>query len=168
MTLSFIPTLGTMILGLLAGGVIHSARSISEKVRWLAIVGVISLAAGWLLGATGICPVVKRIWTPSWVLFSGGSCFLLMAAFLALIDLRGWRAWSFPLVVIGMNSIAAYVMAEWLFYAFIRDALRRHISASFFEMFGASYAPFMLGTCVVLTFWLILFWMYRRRIFLRI
>ena len=167
-TLSFIPTLGTMILGLLTGGILRSPRSTLEKVRWLAIAGVISLAAGWLIGAVGICPVVKRIWTPSWVLFSGGWCFLFMAAFLALIDLRGWRAWSFPLVVIGMNSIAAYVMSEWLFYPFIRDAFRRHVSAGFFEMFGAAYAPFVLGTCVVLTFWLILFWMYRRRIFLRI
>ena len=167
-TLSFIPTLGTMILGLLAGGILQSTRSTLEKIRWLAIAGVISLAAGWLLGALGICPVVKRIWTPSWVLFSGGWCFLLMAAFLALIDLHGWRKWSFPLVVIGMNSIAAYVMSEWLFYAFFRDAFRRHVSTGFFEMFGAVYAPFVLGTCVVLTFWLILFWMYRRRIFLRI
>ncbi len=167
-TLSFIPTLGTMILGLLTGGILKSARSTWEKVRWLAIAAFISLATGWLLGALGICPVVKRIWTPAWVLFSGGWCFAFMAAFLALIDLRGWRAWSFPLVVIGMNSIAAYVMAEWLFYAFIRDAWKRHVSARFFEMFGTAYAAFVLGTCVVLTFWLILFWMYRRRIFLRI
>ena len=167
-TLSFIPTLGTMILGLLAGGVLRSARSTWEKVRWLAIAGIISLAAGWLLGALGVCPVVKRIWTPSWVLFSGGWCFLFMAAFLALIDLRGWRAWSFPLVVIGMNSIAAYVMSEWLFADFFRQAFQRHISARFFEMFGAAYAPFVVGSCVVLTFWLILFWMSRRRIILRI
>ena len=167
-TLSFIPTLGTMILGLLTGGILKSSRTTLEKVRWLAIAGVISLAAGWLLGAVGICPVVKRIWTPSWVLFSGGWCFLFMAAFLALIDLRCWRAWSFPLVVIGMNSIAAYVMSEWLFADFFRQAFQRHISVRLFEMFGAAYAPFVLGSCVVLTFWLILFWMYRRRIFLRI
>ena len=136
--------------------------------RWLAIAGVICVAAGWLLGALGICPVVKRIWTPAWVLFSGGWCFLLMAAFLALIDFHGWRAWSFPLVVFGMNSIAAYVMTESPFAGFIRDALRRHVSAGFFEMFGASYAPLVLGACVVLTLWLILFWMFRRKIFLRI
>jgi predicted acyltransferase len=166
-TLSFIPTLGTMILGLLAGGVLRSERAAWEKVRWFAIAGAISLASGWLLGAFGICPVVKRIWTPSWVLFSGGWCLLLMAAFFALIDVRGWRAWAFPLVVIGMNSIAAYVI-DGLWPGFIRDALRRHISTGFFEMFGASYTPFVLGSCVVLTLWLILFWMYRRKIFLRI
>ena len=119
-TLSFIPTLGTMILGLLAGGVLCGTRSTLEKLRWLAIAGVICLATGWLLGALGICPVVKRIWTPNWVLFSGGWCFLLMVAFLALIDFHGWRAWSFPLVVFGMNSIAAYVMYESPFAGFSR------------------------------------------------
>ena len=71
-------------------------------------------------------------------------------------------------MVIGMNSIAAYVMSEWLFADFFRLAFQRHISARSFEIFGAPYVPFVLGSCVVLTFWLILFWMYRRKIFLRI
>ena len=67
-----------------------------------------------------------------------------------------------------MNSIAAYVMSEWLFADFFRQAFQRHISARFFEMFGTPCAPFVIGSCVVFTVWLILFWMYRRRIFLRI
>ena len=70
--------------------------------------------------------MVKRIWTPSWVLFSGGWCFLLLAAFYTVLDIWRLRAWAFPLVVIGMNSIAAYCMAH-LFEGFIHDALRRHV-----------------------------------------
>jgi predicted acyltransferase len=165
-TLSFIPTLGTMILGLLAGEALRSSRSSPEKIRWLAVAGIIGLASGWLLGAIGICPVVKRIWTPSWVLFSGGWCFLGMAAFYALIDVRGWRRWAFPLVVIGMNSIAAYCM-DHLFAGFIRDSWQTHLHKETFERFGA-YAPFLLGTCVVITLWLILYGMWRKKIFLRI
>jgi len=65
-----------MVLGLLAGGVLKSDRSPRAKRRWLVIAGVSSLAAGWTLGALGICPVVKRIWTPGFVLWSGGFCFL--------------------------------------------------------------------------------------------
>ena len=65
LTLSFIPTLGTMILGLIAGGVLRSERSHKAKARWLVIAGLIGLASGWLIGWLGICPVVKRIWTPS-------------------------------------------------------------------------------------------------------
>ena len=80
--------------------------------------GVLGLVAGWGLGELGICPVVKRIWTPSWVLYSGGFCFLFLAAFYAVLDLLGVRSWAFPLRVIGMNSIAAYCMAA-LFEDFI-------------------------------------------------
>ena len=166
-TLSFIPTLATMILGVRAGAVLRSERASGEKVRWLVIAGIIALAVGWLLGALGVCPVVKRIWTPSWVLFSGGWCLLILASFHALVDLRGWRAWAFPLVVLGMNSIAAYV-ADHLFPSFIRDVLKCHLGPNFFKIFGDAYAPFVLGSGVVLTLWLMMFWMYRRKIFLRI
>ena len=166
-TLSFLPTLATMLLGVRAGSVLRGGRAAGEKVRWLAMAGVIALAGGWLLGALGVCPVVKRIWTPSWVLFSGGWCLLILAAFYAIVDLRGWRAWAFPLVVLGMNSIAAYV-ADHLFPQFIRDALKCHLGANFFKMFGDAYAPFVLGSGVVLALWLMMFWMYRRKIYLRI
>ena len=101
-TLSFIPTLGTMILGLFAGKVLRSDRAGLAKVRWLAIAGVIGVAGGWLLGAAGICPVVKRIWTPSWVIFSGGWAFLILAGFYLLLDIWPRRGWAFPLMVVGM------------------------------------------------------------------
>jgi len=166
-TLSFIPTLGTMILGLIAGEILRSPRTNSEKLRWFAIVGIAGLALGWLLGAVGICPVVKRIWTPSWVLFSGGWCFLGLAAFYGLVDVRGWRRWAFPLIVIGMNSIAAYVM-DHLFRDFLHDAWKRHLGAKTFEIFGPAYAPFLLGACVIGSLWLILYAMWRKKIFLRI
>ena len=81
-TLNFVPLLGTMILGLVAGDVLRSARDPWAKVRWFFVAGGALLAAGWSLGALGVCPVVKTIWTPSWVLFSGGWCFLFLATFL--------------------------------------------------------------------------------------
>lgn len=166
-TLSFIPTLGTMVLGLLAGSVMRDTRPPAEKIRWLVIAGVAGLAAGWLLGFTGICPVVKRIWTPSWVLFSGGWCCLLLAAFYAIIEVRGIGGWAFPLRVIGMNSIAAYTMAH-LFDGFIGRNLRTHLGKDFFAFAGQPYEPFVHGAAVLFFLWLILFWMYRRKIFLRI
>ena len=73
------------------------------------------------IGALGICPVVKRIWTPSWTLFSGGWCLLLTAAFYVVIEIWNRRAWAFGLLVIGMNSIAAYCIAH-LFDDFISKA----------------------------------------------
>jgi len=62
--------------------------------------------------------VVKRIWTPCWTLFSGGLCFLFLAGFCWIVETRGYRKWAFPLIVIGMNSMAAYLIAH-LFDRFI-------------------------------------------------
>jgi predicted acyltransferase len=166
-TLSFIPTLATMILGLLAGGVLRSARTAPAKVCWLVAAGLVGLAAGWLLGAAGICPVVKRIWTPSWVLFSGGWAFLILAAFYELLDILPRRAWAFPLMVVGMNSIAAYLIAH-LCEGFISQALPRHLGRGWFTWAGPPYEPLLHGAGVLLVEWYILWWMYRRKIFLRI
>ena len=166
-TLSFIPTLATMILGLLAGGVLRRTGSGPMKVAWLAIAGCIGLACGWGLGELGICPVVKRIWTPSWVLYSGGWCFLFLAALFAVLDIAKVRFWAFPLRVIGMNSIAAYCMAG-LFESFIARNLTTHLGDKPFAVAGHAFEPLLHGAGVLLVLWLILFWMYRRKLFLRI
>jgi heparan-alpha-glucosaminide N-acetyltransferase len=166
-TLSFIPTLGTMILGLIAGEVLRSARPPAARVRWLVVAGVSLMAAGWLLGALGINPVVKRIWTPSFTLWSGGVCMLILAAAYQVIDVMGHRRWAFPLVVIGMNSIAAYCLFE-LTARFVGVSLDTHLGTAPFRVAGDPYLPFLHGVCVVLVLWLVLFWMYRRRLFLRI
>jgi len=166
-TLSFIPTLGTMILGLIAGGILRSDRPGWTKVRVFVLLSGLGLLLGTLLGLFGVCPVVKRIWTPSWVLFSGGWCFFLLAVLYACMDLIGYRRWAFPLVVIGMNSIAAYCIAH-LFDGFVATNLATHLGASAFKIFGGPFEPFVHGAAVLLVFWLILYWMYRRKLFLRI
>ena len=166
LTLSFIPTLGTMILGLVAGRWLRASAPRIPMKRLL-LAGVIGIAAGSLLHITGICPVVKRIWTPSWTLFSGGICFLFLAAFSWVVDVKGYRKWAFPLVVIGMNSIAAYMIAH-LFERFIVDSFSINLGPHAFQIFGTGLEPFVEGTAVLLVFWLILFWMYRRKLFLRI
>ncbi len=166
-TLSFIPTLGTMILGLLAGGVLKSDRTPASRVRWFLVAGALGIASGWLLGAVGLCPVVKRIWTPSFTLWSGGICMLFLAAFYVVVDVRGEKRWAFPLVVVGTNSIAAYGM-DHLFKSFIEQNLRTHLGPDFFHALGAAYAPLLEGMAVLAVLWLILLWMYRRRLFLRI
>jgi heparan-alpha-glucosaminide N-acetyltransferase len=152
-TLSFIPTLATMILGLLAGGILRSKRTPRERVRWFLAAGAVGIVAGWLMGALGLCPVVKRIWTPSFTLWSGGICLLFLAAFYEVIDVRGRRRWAFPLVVIGMNSIAAYCM-DHLFLKFIEQDLSTHLGPGFFFALGDAYAPLLEGVAVLLVLWL--------------
>jgi predicted acyltransferase len=166
LTLSFIPTLGTMILGLIAGQWLRASAPRIPMKRLLAA-GAIGVVSGLALHYSGICPVVKRIWTPSWTLFSGGLCFFFLAVFCWLTEVKGWRKWAFPLVVIGMNSIAAYCIAH-LFDGFIGSSLKTHLGADAFKVFGQAYEPLVHGALVLLMMWLLLFWMYRRKIFLRI
>ncbi len=166
-TLSFIPTLGTMILGLLAGSVLRSDRPPWHTVRWLLYAGALGLATGWSFNALGICPSVKRIWTPSWTLFSGGWCFLLLAGLYALMDVGGWRKWAYWLQVFGMNSIFAYCMAH-LWEGFIRSSFGIHFGKHVFDAFGTDYQALLSGACVLLTYWLILWWMARQKIFVKI
>ncbi len=166
LTLSFIPTLATMILGLVAGRWLRAAAPRIPMKRLL-IPGAGGIAAGLLLHVTGICPVVKRIWTPSWTLFSGGACFLFLAGFCWVIEVRGYKKWSFPLVVIGMNSIAAYVIAHF-FEEFIVDSFHINLGPHVFQIFGTALEPLTQGAVVLLTYWLLLFWMQRRKLFLKI
>jgi len=166
-TLSFIPTLATMTLGLLTGEWLRSNRSKAEKLRGLASAGIALVLAGLILQWAGICPIVKRIWTSSYTLYSGGLVILMLAGFYALIDWKGWRRWAFPLIVVGMNSIAIYVMS-WTMQDFVRTALRTHFGAVISALASPALLPVAYGIGVMLIFWMILFWMYRRKIFLRI
>ena len=165
-TLSFIPTLATMILGLIAGGWLRAPGRPWEKVRHFAAVGLALLAAGSLLDATSACPNVKRIWTPAWVLFSGGWCLLLLAAFAALLDTGRGGGWAYPLVVIGANSIAAYV-ATGLLKPFIRDSFKTHFGQNVFAQF-APYDELATGAAVLSVLWLGLWWMYQRKVFIKV
>src|SRR5262249_28793330 len=100
-TLSFIPTLATMILGLLTGEWLKSARSKEQKLLGLAIAGGALIMLGLLCQWAGICPIVKRVWTSSYTLYSGGWVLLILAGLYSLIEWKGWRDWAFPLVVVG-------------------------------------------------------------------
>ena len=166
-TLSFIPTLATMILGLLTGEWLKSAKSKADKLRGLVIAGVGLVLAGLLSQWAGICPIVKRIWTSSYTLYSGGLVILMLAGFYALIDWKGWRSWAFPLIVVGMNSIAIYVMS-WTMEDFFRTALQTHFGGVISALVSPTLIPIAYGIGVILIFWLTLYWMYRRKIFLRI
>jgi predicted acyltransferase len=167
LTLSFIPSLATMIFGLLAGGLLRRDMPGMAKVRLLVIYGVAGLLAGTVLHFLGICPIVKRIWTPSWTLFSAGWVTLILAGVYYVVDLRGYRRWAFPLLVVGMNSIAMYVLVH-VAHDYITRSLTIHLGRGVFEAFGPAFTPITLGAATLLIFWGILYWMYRNRVFVRI
>lgn len=167
LTLNFIPSLATMIFGLLAGGLLRSTRGGTDKLRVLLLYGVAGIALGAALQALGVCPIVKRIWTPSWTLFSAGWVALLLAGIYWVVDLKGYRGWAFPLVVIGMNSIAMYLLVH-VATDYVTRSMLIHFGPRPFNAFGAAFAPVLLGAGTLLVFWLILWWMYRQRVFVRI
>lgn len=167
-TLSFIPTLGTMLLGLIAGGWLRrDDLTNAQKLQRLALAGGLGLLAGTVLDLTGICPNVKRIWTPAWVLFSGGWCCLLLAGFYGLCDVLQRRTWAFPLVVVGANSIFMYFIAH-LWDRFFFTNLKTHLGQDFWTRTAGAYAPFVEGLVVLLLLWSCCAWLWRRRIFIRI
>jgi heparan-alpha-glucosaminide N-acetyltransferase len=167
LTLNFVPSLATMIFGLLAGGLLQSARSPGAKVRSLIVYGLAGIALGWALHALGICPLVKRIWTPSWTIFSAGWVALLLAAFYYVIDVLGHRRWAWPLLVVGANSIAIYVIVH-IATDYVIRSFRIHLGSVVFDRIAPPFQPIALGAAALMVFWLILVWMYRNKLFVRI
>lgn len=182
-TLSFIPTLGTMVLGLLAGQWLRRGDVTPTRRFWTLVgMGLAGLLAGTVLDRTGLCPSVKRIWTPSWVLFSGGWCAIFLALFHALVDVHGWRRAFFPFVVVGMNSIFMYVIAH-LWDGFFKANTTNHLNTlvmavhgpraldggrTFWTLLAGPYAPFVQGATVLFLLWLCCYWLWKRKVFIRI
>ena len=166
LTLSFIPTLATMLLGLAAGRWLVE-NPLAIPIRRFLIAAAILLASGLLLHFTGVCPIVKRIWTPAWTLWSGGVCFLFLAAFSWFVDVKKNTRVVFPLVVVGMNSIAAYLIAH-LFEDFVISSFQINLGMRVLNVFGAAVEPVLVGALTLGVYWLILHWMFRNKVFLRI
>jgi heparan-alpha-glucosaminide N-acetyltransferase len=167
LTLSFVPSLTTMILGLLAGGLVREGPRVPATAWRLAAWGAAGIALGLVLHVLGVCPLVKRIWTPSWAVFSAGWAALFLAGWYAAIDLRGWTRLAFPFVVVGMNSIAMYVIVH-VADRYTMEALHVHLGTAPFAWLGPSFVPVLTGLTALAIFWCVLLWMYRRRIFLRL
>lgn len=166
-TLSFIPTLATMILGLFAGNWLREETDNAANLKRFLITGLALLTLGFILDATGVCPNVKRIWTPTWVIFSGGWCFLLLALFHFVVDMKGKANWFFFLHIIGLNSIAAYVLAHTVI-SFIDENVRTNISQNYDLIFGTPYQTLVSGFVILMFEWLILRWMFRKKLFIKI
>lgn len=166
-TLSFIPTLCTMILGLLAGNILHSEKTNIEKLKLFLSFGIGGIILGLLFNYSGICPNVKRIWTPTWVIFSGGMCYLFLAFFYWTIDVLQKGRYVTWLIVIGMNSIAAYVMAHTV-DNYISKQLFTHLGRNYNAILGLPYQTLIHGSFILFFEWLILNWMYKKKVFIKI
>ena len=140
-TLNFIPSLATMLFGLMAGTVLRSEAGDRKKLKWLFVAGGICFVASMAVDTTiwpsaisdalgakwTLCPAVKRIWTPTWAVFSTGWTLWILAAFYLVIDIWQFRRWSWALAVVGVNSITMYMMSQ-LMRGFTRSSLKTHLA----------------------------------------
>ncbi len=162
-TLNFVPSIITMTLGLLSGELLRSDASPAQKTRALLRQGTLCVILGVTLGFT-CCPLVKRIWTPSWAIYSGGIATLLLAAFYWIIDLRKLQTWSRPLQIVGINSIAIYLAAQ-LLSPWIRTTAKTYLGTS---LFSGTFGIVAERSVTLAALWLLCFYLYRNRFFIRI
>lgn len=163
-TLNFIPAIVTMLMGLMSGQVLKN-KSISDhtKLKHLFAAAAACLLLGAVLGMT-VCPVIKKIWTPSWTLYSGGWVIGLLALSYWIIDVKKWNGWVFPFVIVGLNPLAMYLLGM-MGKGGVTAALKRHLPDAWFV---GNHGPVVLACLIVILFWLILLWMYRKKVFLRL
>ena len=158
--LSTIPTISTTLLGVLIGELLMSARSKQTKAKLVGGIGFACIAIGY--AASLAVPVVMKMWTTSYGLMSAGWACLMLLFFYWLIDIRGYRKWAFPLTVIGMNAIFIYMFSSLIHLGPIVDVFTRGIA----RVLPNSELLFQ-QVAVLAVEWLILFWMYKRRIFIK-
>ncbi|MFO1093001.1 MAG: hypothetical protein U0992_06770 [Planctomycetaceae bacterium] len=172
-TLNFIPSIGTTLLGILCGQLLLSSAGKGRKLLLLLGGGAICLALGLVAGEYA-CPIVKRIWTPSWVLFSGGYVIWMLALFYFLFDVLPLKVLAFPLAVLGTNSLAVYLMGEMLRGWTREKVVKIHFTGLLETIFGPErlqdnmFGPIIFATATVLVFWVVALWMYQRKIFVRL
>jgi predicted acyltransferase len=159
--ISNIPAIASCMLGALAGHWLRTAYSQKRKLLGLVVAGVASLGVGLLWSLT--FPIVKNIWSSSFVLFAGGWSLLLLALFYGIIDILGYRKWAFVFTVIGANSITIYLARH--FFNFREVGLI--FTHGFINSIGA-WRPFTIELGSVVAGWLFLYYLYRQKIFLRV
>ncbi len=162
-TLNFIPSFVTMLMGLMCGQVLKSnSLTDSVKLRKLLIAAAACFVAG-IVWSFLSCPIVKKLWSPSWTLYSGGYVIAALALFYWIIDVKKWKAWVFPFVVVGLNPLTMYYLGQ-VCKSFTVRTLKTHLPDVWFT---GAFGPVVEALLVVAVFWLILWWMFRNKVFVR-
>jgi predicted acyltransferase len=154
-----LPTISTTILGMLIGELLMTGRSVGYKIKIIGLVGISGVALGWALNP--VIPIIMKLWTTSYGLVTAGWACLMFLFFYAVIDVRGYRRWAFPFVIFGVNAVAIYMsqsIVPWhktvaIFTAPLKSTL-------------GSFEPLLEAIIVLGVEWLVLYWMYKRKIFL--
>jgi heparan-alpha-glucosaminide N-acetyltransferase len=161
-TLNFMSSTLWTLTGIWTARLLMGSGTHARKLAMMVGVGLVGIGGGlWL---SNWIPMVKQLCTASFILYSNGWVFLMLAGFYYLIEMRGYRKWTFPLVVIGANSIFIYsldmVLREWLDRAV-------GVFTGHFKFVG-TLAPVAQSCAVLAVMWYLCYWLYRRKIFLKL
>ena len=158
-----ITSVAVVVYGSIVGRLLVNRSAHRRIMRVLAIMGVGGVAAG--LALSPVVPIIKRMFTPSYTLFACGLATLLLLAFYWLIDVRGFKGWSFAFVVFGMNSIFVY-MLNGLLSAWLMGA-----GTTLLGPLAGPLGPWIDPAANVFRLaaeWLICLWLLRKQIFFRL
>ena len=151
----------TVLSGLFAGEIIRLNMKREKVALYLLLYGLAGIVLGLIWGIWH--PIVKKLWTSSFVLFSSGLCFVLLALFYWLIDVKGYRKWAFFLKVIGMNAIFAYVVSNTINLPAISENLLFGL-----EQYVGDYYYLVTATGGFIILYLVLLYFYRNRTFIKV
>jgi predicted acyltransferase len=174
--LSTIPAIATTLLGIVAGLWLGTVAPPERKAAGLLGAGIVAMAVGY--AATPFFPMGKNLWTSSYVFFTAGAASAILAACFWMIDIRGWRGWTHPFVVLGANAITLFVASGLLVktMALIKiDDSGQNVSLAryvfvhgFAPLASPKNASLLYAVANLLILYALLAWMYRRRLFLRV
>jgi len=156
-------SIATVIFGIMAGELIMKDLPDKKKLLYLVLAGAGLLVLGTLLHP--LVPVVKRIWTSSWTIYSAGWAFLLLAFFFWTIEMLNKRRWCFIFMVVGMNSIAIYVFHQMLHGSI--DKWLWVFTRGFLDPLG-DVGVIIQAFLVLAVQWYFVYWLYKREIFLKV
>jgi predicted acyltransferase len=166
----------TVLLGVSAGHLLRTAMAPGKKVAVLLAIGLACLGLGWAWSQEPWldgwrCPIIKHLFTSSMVLWAAGWSYLLMAMFYLVIDVLGFRKWSFFFIVIGSNAILAYMAVHLIDFARIADVfvggVARNLMATHSPLLQAMGAGLVHWAAFAIV-WLILLYLYRKGTFVRV
>lgn len=166
--LSTLPAIGTCLLGVFAGMLMRDIRlSAGQKTLWLIAAGCVLLAAGYLWALQ--FPIIKALWTSSFVLVTAGYSAILLAAMHQIIDVWGFRKWATIFTWIGANAITLYFLNDILDYESVASRFVGGDFAAFLDRMVTNGTGGFAIHILALAFAIMLArFMYRRRIFLRV
>ncbi len=161
LSLTLIPSVANALIGAMAGQWLRSEKSPREKTQGLLVAGGVFVIVGLFLHP--LFPICKKLLTTSFTFLTCGISMLLLGLFYWIIDVKGYRKWAFFFVVVGMNSITIYLAARYIDFRKLAGVL----TGGFVDVAGPA-GQFAVAVTMAALMWLFLYFLYRRKIFLKV